>query len=113
MYIYIYIYVCIYTHVMLLKIILKTYMKNAYSIVWKNKSGFLTRFLGFGFFLGRFFEDFLEVLGIILGAKMEPKWLQKSIKKLMDFWIGLGSALGRQRRPGQVCPAREGDHGEG
>ena len=26
----------------------------------------------------------------------------------MDVWIAPGSALGRQRRPGHVCPAREG-----
>ena len=44
---------------------------------------------------------------------MEPKWLQKSIKEIMNFWIASGRALGRQRRPAQVCPAREGDHGEG
>ena len=35
------------------------------------------------------------VFGAILGAKMVPKWVQKSIKKMMDFWIALGSALGR------------------
>ena len=37
------------------------------------------------------------VWGVILGAKGRPKWLQNLIKKLSDFWIALGSALGRQR----------------
>ena len=37
------------------------------------------------------------VLGVILGAKGRPKWLQELIKKMSDFWIALGSALGRQR----------------
>ena len=37
------------------------------------------------------------VWGVILGAKGRPKWLQKLIKKMSDFWIALESALGRQR----------------
>ena len=37
------------------------------------------------------------VWGVILGAKGRPKWLQNLIKKMSDFWIALGSALGRQR----------------
>ena len=37
------------------------------------------------------------VWGVILGAKWRPKWLQNLIKKMSDFWIALGSALGRQR----------------
>ena len=35
------------------------------------------------------------VFGAILGAKMVPKWIQKSIKKMMHFWIAPGRALGR------------------
>ena len=55
----------------------------------------------------RFFDvwvDFFVILGgfgvvwgVILGAKARPKWLQNLIKKMSDFWIALGSALGRQR----------------
>ena len=37
------------------------------------------------------------VWGVILGAKGRPKWLQNLIKKMSDFWIALGRALGRQR----------------
>ena len=37
------------------------------------------------------------VWGVILGAKGRPKWLQNLIKQLSDFWIALGSGLGRQR----------------
>ena len=43
---------------------------------------------------------------------MEPKWLQKSMKKIVDFWIAPGRALGRQGRPAQVWNARGEDHGE-
>ena len=42
-------------------------------------------------------EGFGVVWGVILGAKGRPKWLQNLIKKMSDFWIALGSALGRQR----------------
>ena len=65
------------------------------------------------FIFGTIFDCFWMVLGAILGAKTVPKWVQKSIKILMDFWIAPGRALGRQRRPAHLCPAREGDHGEG
>ena len=41
--------------------------------------------------------SFGVVLGVILGAKGRPKWLQKLIKKISVFWIALGSALVRQR----------------
>ena len=34
------------------------------------------------------------VFGAILGAKMVPKLVKKSIKKLMDFWKGSGALLG-------------------
>ena len=37
------------------------------------------------------------VWGVILGAKGRPKWLQHLIKKMSEFGIALGSALGRQR----------------
>ena len=30
---------------------------------------------------------------------MMPKWIQKSIKKMMDFGIAPGRALGRQKGP--------------
>ena len=59
------------------------------------------------------FECFWMVLGAILGAKTVPKWVQKSIEFLMDFWIAPGRALGRQGRPAQVWTARGEDHGEG
>ena len=36
------------------------------------------------------------VWGVILGAKGRRKWLQNLIK-MSDFWIALGSGLGRQR----------------
>ena len=29
--------------------------------------------------------------------KMVPKWIQKAIKHLMDFWVAPGMALGRQK----------------
>ena len=34
----------------------------------QKKSGFLTRFLFFGFFLNRLFRDFGGVLGVIFGG---------------------------------------------
>ena len=37
---------------------------------------------------------------------MEPKWRRKAIKKLMDFWIAPGRALGRQRMPEGKGPRR-------
>ena len=40
---------------------------------------------------------FLIVFGAILGAKGWLKWVQTSIKKVMDFWIASGRALGRQK----------------
>ena len=43
------------------------------------------------------FGGFGVVWAVILGAKGRPKWLQKLIKKMSDFWIALGNALGRQR----------------
>ena len=49
----------------------------------------------FGF--GLIFNGFWVVFGAILGAKMVTKWVQKSIKKLMDFWIAPGRALGRHQ----------------
>ena len=45
----------------------------------------------------RILGGFGVVWGVILGAKGRPKWLQNLIKKMSDFWIALGSALGRQR----------------
>ena len=42
-----------------------------YSIVWKQNPGFLTRFLGFGIFLGRIFGDFWRILGVIFGGFLE------------------------------------------
>ena len=51
-----------------------------------------------------------------MGAKVAPKWLQNSIKKLIDFWIALGRALGRQSgsTPAKICPPRlHGEVGKG
>ena len=50
--------------------------------------------------------------GAILGAKVAPKWLQNSIKKISDFWIALGRAQGRQSgfQYSKIRPARI--HGE-
>ena len=55
----------------------------------------------------RFFHvwiDLFVILGgfgvvweVILGAKGRQKWLQNLIKNSSDFWIALGSDLGRQR----------------
>ena len=45
----------------------------------------------------RILGGFGVVWGVILGAKGRPRWLQNLIKKLSDFWIALGGALGRQR----------------
>ena len=36
------------------------------------------------------------ILGAILGAKMVPKWVQTSIKKMIYFWIAPRRVLGRQ-----------------
>ena len=42
---------------------------NRYSIVWKQNPDFLTRFLGFGSFLGRFF---FSIVGAIFGGFLAP-----------------------------------------
>ena len=54
------------------------------------------------------------VFGAILGVKMVPKWIQKSIKKIMDFGIAPARALGCQG--GKFCKnpkskAQLGKHG--
>ena len=54
-------------------------------------------FFMFGLILFVILGGFGVVWGVILGAKRRPKLLQKLIKKMSDFWIALGSALGRQR----------------
>ena len=53
-------------------------------------------------------------LGAILGAKLTPKWVQKSFEKLMDFWIGPGRALGGPGRSrGRGDRTTERGRGEG
>ena len=52
-------------------------------------------FQNFDFF--RDFVTFWNALGLHSGAKGDPKRLQNLIKTLSDFWIALGSGLGRQR----------------
>ena len=52
-------------------------------------------FIRFG--LGAICVLFLVVLGSILEAKIVPKSVKQSIKKLIDFWIAPGRALGRQK----------------
>ena len=41
---------------------------TTYSIVWKKNPRFLTRFLGFGIFLGRILGDFWRISGVIFGG---------------------------------------------
>ena len=41
--------------------------------------------------------DKCETLRTLREAKVAPKWIQISIKKLSDFWMALGRALARQR----------------
>ena len=57
---------------------------------------FTVFFTRFG--LGQIFDRFFNVLRSILGAKMVSKWVENSMKKLMDFWIAPGRGLGRQKR---------------
>ena len=43
---------------------------------------------------------------------MVSKWVENSMKKLMEFWIAPGRALGRQGRPAHFYDARAEVHGE-
>ena len=53
------------------------------------------------------------VFGAILGAKMVPKWIQKSIKKIMDFGIAPEGLLGAKRGPRGIQVRLSWVHGEG
>ena len=65
-------------------------MKNWLKIELKSRLEFEPSFF-------RVWVWIFVIFGFILGANMAPKWVQKSIKKLMDFWIAPGRALERQK----------------